>query len=49
MTESGTCEKRTGVTQVVLWNRLVTSQDTHDQESNTPSAPLVKCMGCERD
>ena len=26
----------------LLWNRLVTFQDTHDQESNAPSAPLVK-------
>jgi hypothetical protein len=27
---------------VLLWNRLVTPQDTHDQESNAPSAPLAK-------
>ena len=24
----------------LLWNRLVTFQDTHDQESNAPSVPL---------
>jgi hypothetical protein len=34
----------------MLWNRL-TTQDTHDQESNAPSAPLAKCtrFGCARD
>ena len=26
----------------VLWNRLDTSQDTHDQESSAPSAPPAK-------
>jgi len=32
----------------LLWNRLATPQDTHDQESNAPSAPLAKCtrFGC---
>jgi hypothetical protein len=35
----------------LLWNRLATPQDTHDQESNAPSAPLAKCtgFGCARD
>ncbi len=35
----------------MLWNRLATPQDTHDQESNAPSAPLAKCtrFGCARD
>jgi hypothetical protein len=28
--------------QGLLWNKLATPQDTHDQESNAPSAPLAK-------
>ncbi len=36
---------------ILLWNRLPTPQDTHDQERNTPSVSLVKCtrFGCARD
>ncbi len=35
----------------MLWNRLATPQDTHDQKSNAPSAPLAKCtrFGCAWD
>jgi hypothetical protein len=27
-------------THNLLWNKLATPQDTHDQESNAPSVPL---------
>jgi hypothetical protein len=28
--------------EAVLWNKLATLQDVHDQESNAPSATLAK-------
>ena len=45
------CKKDRSEIPNVLWNRLATPQDTHDQESNAPSAPLAKCtrFGCARD
>jgi hypothetical protein len=36
---------------ILLWNRLTTIQDTHDQERNASSVSLVMCtrFGCARD
>ncbi len=28
--------------ETVMWNKLATLQDAHDQENNAPSAPLAK-------
>jgi len=33
------------VWRLLLWNKLATPQDTHDQEINSPSVPLRSTLG----